>query len=247
MIQTYLSKIKSAIYGKDVRQAIHDAIHQCYQDGKAGELDLVAREGVEKIQNNIANPNMLLNGNFAINQRGGETYIQSNTWKYSVDRWRYIGVMNVVVNDDHTVTLTKEDNALETYFTQSLETPNYGGNYTLSFEVKEITGTLSVYIEGGSAEILEVTESGTYVIHSNTGGIGVVFRLDGTTTSVTLKWVKLEAGSIATPFVPRLYGEELALCQRYYREVLVTGLPVNYYTSDYAYIEASILLERRYR
>lgn len=46
-IQDYLNKIKTAIYGKDVRQAIYDAIHQCYEDGKAGATDLIAREAVE--------------------------------------------------------------------------------------------------------------------------------------------------------------------------------------------------------
>lgn len=34
-IQDHLEKIKSAVYGKDVRQSIVDAIHQCYDDGKA--------------------------------------------------------------------------------------------------------------------------------------------------------------------------------------------------------------------
>ena len=49
-IQTYLNKIKNAIYGKDVRQAIHDGIRQCYEDGKSGQLDLIAREGVAEIK-----------------------------------------------------------------------------------------------------------------------------------------------------------------------------------------------------
>ena len=35
-------------------------------------------------------------------------------------------------------------------------------------------------------------------------------------TQIDIEWVKLELGSKATQFVPRLYGEELALCQRYY-------------------------------
>lgn len=43
-IETYLDKIKSAVYGKDVRQSIHDGIKQCYYDGKAGATDLEARE-----------------------------------------------------------------------------------------------------------------------------------------------------------------------------------------------------------
>lgn len=34
-IKDYLSQIITAVYGKDVRQAIHDAINQCYTDGKA--------------------------------------------------------------------------------------------------------------------------------------------------------------------------------------------------------------------
>lgn len=43
-IQTYLKQILSAVYGKDVRQSIHDSIKQCYYDGKAGAIDLEARE-----------------------------------------------------------------------------------------------------------------------------------------------------------------------------------------------------------
>ena len=43
-IQTYLEAILSAVYGKDVRQSIHDSIKQCYYDGKAGAIDLEARE-----------------------------------------------------------------------------------------------------------------------------------------------------------------------------------------------------------
>lgn len=35
-------------------------------------------------------------------------------------------------------------------------------------------------------------------------------------TQIDIEWAKLEIGSKATPFVPRPYGEELALCKRYY-------------------------------
>lgn len=43
-IQQLLKSILSAVYGKDVRQSIHDGIKQCYYDGKAGAIDLEARE-----------------------------------------------------------------------------------------------------------------------------------------------------------------------------------------------------------
>ena len=43
-IQDFLQNIMTAVYGKDVRQSIHDGIRQCYYDGKAGSVDLEARE-----------------------------------------------------------------------------------------------------------------------------------------------------------------------------------------------------------
>lgn len=43
-IESLLKKILSAVYGKDVRNAIHDSIKQCYYDGKAGGNDLEARD-----------------------------------------------------------------------------------------------------------------------------------------------------------------------------------------------------------
>lgn len=51
-IEQNLAFILSSRYGEDVRQAIHDAIHDCYEDGKAGTIDLVARE---QIANLVAN------------------------------------------------------------------------------------------------------------------------------------------------------------------------------------------------
>lgn len=45
-IQQNLDKIKAARYGRDVRDAIHDSISNCYEDGKAGAIDLVARNSI---------------------------------------------------------------------------------------------------------------------------------------------------------------------------------------------------------
>lgn len=36
---------------------------------------------------------------------------------------------------------------------------------------------------------------------------------------INVEWIKLEIGDKATPFIPRSYGEERAICQRYYEEV----------------------------
>ena len=46
-------------------------------------------------------------------------------------------------------------------------------------------------------------------------------------TQIDIEWVKLELGSIATPFIPRPYAEELALCRRYYEissgDIIISG------------------------
>ena len=49
-IHENLQKILHAVWGKDVRQAIHDAIHDCYEDGSAGSTDLIAREDIEELE-----------------------------------------------------------------------------------------------------------------------------------------------------------------------------------------------------
>ena len=52
-IEQNLELIQTARYGKDVRQAIHDSIHDCYEDGKAGATDLVAREQIANLVANV--------------------------------------------------------------------------------------------------------------------------------------------------------------------------------------------------
>lgn len=54
-IEQNLAFILSSRYGEDVRQAIHDAIHDCYEDGKAGATDLVAREQIANLVANAGN------------------------------------------------------------------------------------------------------------------------------------------------------------------------------------------------
>ena len=59
-IQDFLEKILKERYGKDVRQSIHDAIQQCYYDGKAGSIDLQARQDIENISRQITDANNVI-------------------------------------------------------------------------------------------------------------------------------------------------------------------------------------------
>ena len=53
-IHDYLRQILSAVYGDDMRNAIHNSIEACYNDGKSGSTDLTARR---QIANLIAHNN----------------------------------------------------------------------------------------------------------------------------------------------------------------------------------------------
>ena len=65
---------------------------------------------------------------------------------------------------------------------------------------------------------------------------GTVNLTETTGATLNITGVQLEVGDTATPFEHRSYGQELALCQRYY-EVLPQGglLGLSYYTSTSAY------------
>lgn len=53
IINKCLETILKGIYGRDVRQAIHDGIKQCYADAVSGTIDATAREGLNKLKEEI--------------------------------------------------------------------------------------------------------------------------------------------------------------------------------------------------
>lgn len=160
-----------------------------------------------------SNPNLLINGDFRnpINQRGATSYT-SNGWEkmpYSIDRWYLLG-------HDNSVSLTINENSVKLtsttkndgHFRQALE-KELNGTYTVTVEV--LSGTPNLYTNNGKTPLVvgknTITLSGTFTWF----GVSVAGY-----SSVEIGYIKVEQGSVATPFIPRLYAEELALCQRYY-------------------------------
>jgi hypothetical protein len=73
-------------------------------------------------------------------------------------------------------------------------------------------------------------------------GATQITATNGATLYIT--GVQLEAGSVATPFEHRQYGQELALCQRYY-EKFGDGCPLSLQTSTSYQLSARFLVEKR--
>ena len=154
----------------------------------------------------FSNPNLLINPDFKINQRGATNYEQQG---YSVDRWK---IWNVTVTPNANGGITvKNDKYTDTgTFIQNLENATEGDS-TLSCYVESVSGTATMVADDNSQVILK---QGLNIVHtSKSTKVFTIFLNQG--TSVTLKWVKLEQGKVATEFIAPNPAEELAKCYRF--------------------------------
>ena len=93
---------------------------------------------------------------------------------------------------------------------QSTNAPNYDNTEELSLYFWLFAGS---NYSGGS--FLETGWSTT----DNTRAVGQTNLVASTDNEFYITGVQLELGKVATPFEHRSYGEELALCQRYYQKI----------------------------
>lgn len=172
----------------------------------------------------FSNPNLLINPDFKINQRGATSYEQQG---YSVDRWK---ILNVTVTPSTSGGITvKNDKYTDTgTFIQILENATEGDS-TLSCYVTSVTGTVTMFADDNTQVVLK---QGLNVVHtSNSTKNFSIFLNRG--TSITLKWVKLEQGKVATSFIAPNPAEELEKCLRFSRYIpTIYCVPLRRYIGD---------------
>lgn len=196
----------------------------------------------------LSNPYLLINGDFQIWQRGTSfTSFLDSIVTYIADRWY------VAKAPGTTVSVIKDsDNSLK--FSQT----GLGSSHIAQFiegDYSNLVGkklTMSVCSKSNVDTIMAmfdytvpidsrlVPASTEYTIKSLTVQLPNSITKDrlrcflnfaNNQGSINIKWVKLELGEIATPFSPRPYGEELALCQRYYEIIPMTPTFIGAQTS----------------
>ena len=153
--------------------------------------------------------NRIINGNFAVNQRAYVSGTALAAAAYGIDRWK-AGAGGCTYTftaalPDTTITITAGT------LTQIIEAGMIeGGVYTLSW-----TGS-------AQARVWQGTASGSYAASplttaSLTAGTNTVVEFN----TGTLTRVKLEVGSVATPFNRQSLAKSMADCQRYWQQVRV--------------------------
>lgn len=201
----------------------------------------------------FSNPNLLINPDFQVWQRGTVFSSTSLVSYYTADRWfvTMTGGNKVQIAEDKSGFVLTKSTANQMVLRQLVEcedirkTKLINKNVTLSFLVY-VNAPITFRIGVGSkrkdiiintkgqhiVEEMFLLEDSDFkinaidcIIFSNTDFIG----------SINFKYVKLEIGDMATPFISRSYGEELILCKRYYSSEYISLMCINDWGTPYTY------------
>lgn len=181
-------------------------------------------------------PNILINSDFAINQRGGSPWSStSSTAKYTVDRWymRSIGGGNVQVTAftqnayKELIAIESLGSGTECLFGQIIDAPYLlGQKVTLSCKVDGIFGYITTTIPSSVPASATLVGSGTInsliveIWYDNDSRVNVIFRAIYENGSRTIQYPKLEIGESPTPYVAPDPATEMEKCKYYYEKIL---------------------------
>ena len=207
--------------------------------GEKNFVDNLKKKG-ENVLNKkeVANENILLNGDFSINQRGQTSYSGENV--YSVDRWKLGDALANATQDENgkwkfsIAGATENDARILLMYTLENVSAFAGQKLTASLKFKDliedVPGTLYMTIFDGvnsSGAILSESDGFvefTHDVSENATMFSIMFVVnEGKNCSFTPIYCKLELGENATMFMPRQPSEELWLCQRYFQSIKLEG------------------------
>ena len=200
----------------------------------------------------IYRPNLLINSDFQVWQRGDSVSVASSQKGYTADRWLLQNNRTDVPITAYRIYDGSENPTVQQYYESygsgisALTVSSARFLYLMDIEeAKKYEGKTVVLSYSLNKEIT-VNEPYTFTItetDKTNGYVQCFYRLMD--IGEVLNWVKLELGSIATPLVPRLHAEELLLCQRYY-QILGKIIAARYdYSSNYSYFTGCRFSEMR--
>lgn len=168
----------------------------------------------------ISNPNLLDNPWFTINQRGASSYGGGG---YTVDRWKINSGSLVLNNNGVTFTANAQYTTLEQFLPSDIF--EEGKEYTISYKKTDGTYYAKTFTYANSESFAIIWDndiSGWYSTYRTINGVVELIVLDSrdpAETSLSIRAVKLEVGSVSTlaqDTAPN-YATELLKCQRYFQ------------------------------
>lgn len=236
-------------------EAVNEAVTEAnsYSDTKKNEAVQVS---MALAAATFSNPNLLINGDFQVWQRG-ESFNNVSADTYFADRWVFTPEGGAIANISKgsngeaiiNVTTGGTTSSVRYYMTDEQVKRLAGKKYTLTIDA-EVDNDLTVFVGAFNAISISGNQGTKKTLYANTrqqlswnfeitygsGTSGHIqamrFNTVGWTGTLKIYGIKLELGEVATPFVPRPYGEELTLCQRYYQKLNCGGSPYYSIGSD---------------
>lgn len=160
----------------------------------------------------MSNPNILDNAEFLINQRGSATFTGADIM--CCDRWRLHGSFNVAAK-----TLTYQaPNAISVgginmcYIAQRMTDAPVGSTVTMSAMIGGVKYTQTFTVTSANVAY----PVGSYFFFVGNNGSTTVFGVGIGNGAVVIDYVKVEFGSVATPYVKEKYAVDRLACERYY-------------------------------
>lgn len=188
------------------------------------------------IAERFSNPNLLINSNFRVDQRGRGTYTNNTTKPiYTLDRWMSINT-EVVYNIDGTATITSLATTDTSSWLKQILEHAINDTCTLSCNITAVTGNAYLYNQAKGKKIVKGLNTVTL---SYLKEASIELKQGA---SITIEWIKLEKGSKATAYVAPNYANELQKCMMYYN---VVNTPLNGYFTTQMYIGCEALANMR--
>lgn len=190
-------------------------------------------DGLSSDVSKLSNPNLLINSSFNINQRANSSYTVTGGSFYSLDRW-----ISYNLSSDTTSVLPQDEGVIvkstsggtgrmRQWVELNRKSSYIGKTITFSIKVHNNCSQCALTIMNKDNSII-ITKSFTNILAGDILSISVVVPSNVTdilgvqfsttdSSGIYVKWAKLELGDKTTPYIPKDYAEELALCQRYYQ------------------------------